>query len=96
MCSNNIQLRVSKVQVEGERKYSLGESETFDSIFPKLFSKKAMLKELMREYGHCIGKMFVGEPPSQKHIGYVFQKRLAFEDSPKDTYLCETWVEVLQ
>lgn len=53
-----------------------------------------LYKACAREYGRCIGKMYIdGEDGSPKPIGWVFVKLEEYTDT-KEKYLQETWVEV--
>lgn len=56
-----------------------------------------LFKSLAAEYGRCTGKAYIerkGEP--DKPCGWVFQKRMRYEDArghkPSDYYMREVWV----
>lgn len=55
----------------------------------------SLFKSLQREYGKATA-MYVDKDGKQVKIGWVFEKRMRYEDSrdPKDTYIREVWVEV--
>ena len=57
-------------------------------------SKKAIFLWLNCNYGKCTGKMY-REVKNGKdiHIGYVFQKRELYDDTP-EIYLAEYWIEL--
>jgi len=46
----------------------------------------------LKEYGRCASKIYC--EPNDKHIGWVFQKRVKYTDSDKGKtwYLQETWI----
>ncbi len=55
-----------------------------------------MFKYFQKEYGRCVGKMFIDKADKNKgsdHVGWVFQKRRMYDDC-KETYLSETWVSL--
>lgn len=48
---------------------------------------------LMAEYGRCTGKVYVDSADGPRAIGWVFVKRMVYEDSRNgETYLREVWV----
>lgn len=57
-----------------------------------------LFKELQREYGRCTGRVHVDKGPDVLDIGWVFEKRMKYEDAtgnkPTDYYLREVWVTV--
>ena len=49
------------------------------------------------EFGRCVGKVYVDTTGGgAKQVGWVFQKRMRYDDDPKDSYLREVWVEVAE
>jgi len=52
-------------------------------------------KAAMREYGRCSSKVYIDNNGKTKSIGWVFQKRVKYEDC-KETYLQETWIVPLK
>lgn len=67
---------------------------TGDDVFVSCYSTpNEVYKGCMREYGRCIGKVYVdGSDNKSIHIGWIFLKRVRYESS-KQTYLQETWVK---
>lgn len=54
----------------------------------------ALYKFGRKEYGRCIGKMYVDtNSRGTIHTGYIFEKRTRYEDSD-ETYLHETWLSL--
>ncbi len=46
------------------------------------------------EFGRCTSKVFIdGKDNNTQHIGYIFEKRLEYNDN-KETYLQETWLTI--
>lgn len=56
-----------------------------------------LFRQLSREYGRCISKVYVGEG---KPVGWVFEKRMEYddayriEDKRERVYLRHVWVSV--
>lgn len=70
----------------------------------KYTTTASLFLALQREYGKCVSRQYrdvtVDGKPVSKQIGWVFEKRMPYEDAwrikkgqPK-TFLQETWVEV--
>jgi len=72
-------------KTEGYRCGDSGLYEPFTDDIRRLF------RSLQREYGRCIGKVRID--PDGKVIGWVFEKRVKYEDV-NETYLLETWVSL--
>lgn len=56
-------------------------------------TKGELYRECVREFGRCTGKVYVDTKTGTKQRGWVFVKRMKYEDS-KDVYLREVWVTV--
>lgn len=67
--------------------YRVGSSEVFETSFE---TKSEVYKYCLKEFGKCVGKVYVGEG---QHIGWIFQKLVKYEDS-KEKYLQEVWVSL--
>ena len=67
--------------------YRVGSSEVFESRFE---TKSEVYQYCLKEFGKCVGKVYVGEG---QHIGWIFQKLVKYEDS-KEKYLQEVWVSL--
>ena len=55
-------------------------------------------REMQREYGRCVSKMYKDLANNEQghayvQIGWVFEKRVKYDDS-KETFLQETWVSL--
>ena len=65
-----------------------------DTIFADVDNLRGELYHFgLREYGRCIGKVYVDAEDGVRHVGYVFQSRRKYEDCD-ETYLHETWLSV--
>lgn len=49
-----------------------------------------LFRDLQREFGRCISKVYVGDG---EQIGWVFQSRQRYKDS-NETFIREAWVTV--
>lgn len=74
-----------------------GETEPFEAWTDDLGK---LYRSFVKEYGRCISKVYVDQkqgPP--KAVGWVFLKRMKYEDSrsntPEDYYIREVWVSVV-
>jgi len=70
--------------------YIIGESdvqETFTENVGELY------RSCRAEYGRCTGRVYVDGRVEPRAIGWVFLKRVQYDDSP-ETYLQEVWVTV--
>ena len=73
---------------ENETKgYIFGESDGYETFTDDIGE---LYRDLRREYGGKVAKMY-RDPGRQ--VGWVFSKRLAYEDSA-ETYVRNVWVEV--
>lgn len=80
--------------------YTFGDNpgyETYTDNVGRLF------RDMQREYGRCTSKVYRDTENGVQQIGWVFQKRLRYEDarrdwngrySEKDYYIREVWVTV--
>lgn len=49
-------------------------------------------RELMREFGRCESKVYVDKADGGAlHIGWVFVKRVPYDDAPRELFTRETW-----
>lgn len=83
-------LWVDETWINRTEGYSHGESgvhETYCETEGELF------REMRDEYGRCVSKVYIGSDENVRAVGWVFQKRVKYEDS-NESYLQETWVTV--
>lgn len=52
-----------------------------------------VFRAMQREYGRCVSHVYHDTTEGTKRNGWVFQKRMQYEDS-KDWYIREVWVTV--
>lgn len=89
-------LLIQETWVNRTMGHGIGESGKYE---PFTENVTTLYKSLLKEYGRCQSKVYIDRTPTDyksnkgkvKAIGWVFQKRVKYEDS-KDTYLQETWV----
>jgi hypothetical protein len=72
---------------DDEYRYGCGNTEPYE---PYTFNIKRLFKSMMKEYGRCVSKVYIGET-KPKAIGWVFQKN-AEPDRNGNKRKLETWV----
>lgn len=79
-------------QTEG---YRFSETPVYEAFTS---DKGELYKSLVNEYGRCTSKIRIDTAEGTKTVGWVFVKRMQYEDckdnSPESFYLRETWVTV--
>jgi len=65
-----------------------------DTVFEDM-KRGEVFRWLQREYGACTSKVYVDTPDQPRAIGWVFEKRVPYDDS-RETYLQQTWVSFLK
>jgi hypothetical protein len=97
-------LEISETWVNATKGHGIGESGWYE---PFTDDRGKLYRSLMREYGRCIGKVYVDvrTPAAEddgtmgaykeraKPIGWVFQGRDKYSDTG-EPYVRETWVTV--
>lgn len=68
--------------------HGIGESDVYETFAE---TPGELYRAMVAEYGRCIGRVYVDSADGPKAIGWVFVKRMRYEDSP-ETYLREVWV----
>jgi hypothetical protein len=84
----------SESHVNRTRECRFGDSPVYETYCE---TTGELFRACQREHGRCIGAVYVdrpgaGEPPMR--VGWVFLKREAYDDAPRETYLHETWIYV--
>ena len=80
---------VKETWVNATKGYRCGDSDYYE---PYTDDIKRLYKDFMREYGRCIGKVYVDGSEGQAiPVGYVYQKLQKYDDC-NEKYLQETWV----
>ena len=74
--------------VDATRQVIYGSSGVYESCHSK---PGDLYRDLVKEHGRCIGKVHIDTTSGTKTIGWVFAKRMKYDDSKK-TYRRETWV----
>lgn len=85
-------LLVRETYVNATKEYVFGDSgepqEAWTNSVGELF------RACQREFGRCIGKMYRDSDDGPEQVGWVFSKRMAYEDDRDSFYEREVWVEV--
>ena len=81
---------ISETWVDATGGYIIGDSGVYETMFGNIGE---LFKSLKKKYGKCISKMFIGDNENAKHIGWVFSKKVKYEDCNK-YFTQETWVSL--
>lgn len=81
-------LVISEQFVNLDRNYRFGGTEPYETFTEKCGE---LFKHFQREYGRCTSSIYVDTPNGTKRIGWVFQKRVQYEDS-ENYYTREVWI----
>ena len=84
------QLWIRETFVNETRGYRFGESEPYETWTSDIGE---LYRQMRREYGGCVSKMFRDTAEGVQQVGWVFRKRMQYEDC-EETYMREVWVEV--
>jgi len=80
---------IEEIFVDASEGYIFGRSTIYESGYN---NPGDLFRELQREYGRCVGRVYVDSPDGQAiPVGWSFIKRVRYPDSPP-TYLREVWV----
>lgn len=86
-------LHIQETFVNETAGYRFGETEPYEPFTDDLGK---LFRNLQAEYGRCTGKVYTDSKDGVKAIGWVFEKRMKYEDArtnkPEDYYLCSVWV----
>ena len=89
---SNLWVSEDIIAIEGEdKRYRLNDGEPYESGSE---TPGEIYRLCVREYGKCVSKCYVDNvvnPDKPQHIGWVFQKRVKFDDCNR-TYIQEVWV----
>lgn len=84
-------LYVQESYVNETKGYRFGDSEWYETYTDNI---GRLFRDMQKEYGRCVSRMYVDKTDGRViPIGWVFQKRMEYEDS-HDTYVREVWVQV--
>jgi len=73
-----------------EKRSGCGDSGIYECRYD---TPSEVYKFCLKEWGKCVSKVYIDMPDGKtQHIGWVFVKRVPYEDTPKKTYLREVWV----
>lgn len=82
--------------INRDRGYRFFDGEWEDAEVDDPDDDRSIFRGLQRAWGRCISRMYRDSIDGTKAIGWVFEKRMVYEDarSKDDTYIREAWVEV--
>ena len=79
---------VQEDYVNATEGYRMGDSDPQESRFD---NPGDLFHFCQKEYGRCIGRVYIDTPSGVKTIGWVFQKREKYTDC-NEHYLQEAWI----
>lgn len=83
---------IQETYVNATEHHQIGETDVYETFTS---NKRDLFRSLQREHGRCKGYVYVDRDDSAKpprKVGWIFEKRRAYTDAPRETYLAETWV----
>lgn len=88
--ANRFWIRETHINVDEGYRYYDGQWEEISED-----SLGGLFRRLQSDYGRCVSKQYqdrVSGPPIQ--TGWVFEKRVEYDDRPREKYTREVWVSV--
>jgi hypothetical protein len=83
-------LFIQETFINADKGYMFGESDVYETYCD---TRGELFRDLQREYGRCLGKMYRDTDEGTKAIGWVFLGRQRYEDTG-EPYLREVWVSI--
>lgn len=72
--------------------YRIGSSDVYDT---GVDNKGELFRAAQRAHGKCLGYVYVDRPNGKpRKIGWMFSKKVRYEDQSAEFYVRETWVTV--
>ena len=80
---------ISETYINATEGFQYGSADPYEPFTDDIGE---LFRALSREYGRCTSKVYINGPDGNAQaIGWVFQKRIQYEDCTK-TYLAERWI----
>lgn len=79
---------IGETFINQDEGYRFGDTDPYETWTD---DKGRLFRELQKEYGKCMSKVYIDTDKGAKAIGWVFQKRMQYEDAKK-YYTREVWV----
>ena len=90
-------MKVKETFINETKGYQYGDSGWYE---PHTEHIGRLFRSLQREYGRCTGKVHIDTQSGTKPVGWVFEKRMQYEDArsnrPQDYYIRQVWVQVAE
>jgi hypothetical protein len=89
-------LWVSETFLNKTKDFRFGDTEPYETYTDTIGQ---LFREMQREYGRCVSRVYTDASGTTKQIGWVFEKRMQYEDArgndtERDYYIREVWVTV--
>ena len=91
----SIYVEVSYFDVtKADKRVLVGEEPVHDSQFDTL---QELFRVCVKAYGRCVSRVYVDDTYGKlsHQIGWVFEKKVPYEDDPKNKWKREVWVTTL-
>lgn len=82
---------VNEEWLDTKRNLWIGESGVYETCMD---TPGEVFRACQREHGRCVSKMYVDRESGAVPIGWVFVKRIPYDDAPRESFLRETWVSL--
>jgi hypothetical protein len=82
--------------LDDSQQWRFGDSDVYET-WASVDQRGDLFRSLQREYGRCISTMMIDDkdaPGGARAIGWVFEKRMAYEDDRRKFYKREVWVSL--
>jgi hypothetical protein len=83
-------ISIKETWINRTKNYRVGETEYYESFTDNVGQ---LFRSLQKEFGRCSSKIYVDLPDAPKPVGWVFVKRVKYDDT-EEYYLQETWVQI--
>jgi hypothetical protein len=68
---------VRETFIDETKGHQFGESDWYE---PYTDDIGRLFRDMQKEYGRCTGHVYVGDGPDVKKVGWVFEKRMEYDD----------------
>ena len=87
-------LHIQETFINKTKDAQFGESDIYEAFTDDV---GRLFRDMQREYGRCVSKVYIDTADGVKATGWVFEKRMRYEDArgndpERDFYTREVWV----
>jgi len=89
-------MKMQETFINQTKGYHFGDTDWYE---PYTDNIGKLFRNLQQEYGRCSGKVYVDTKEGTKPVGWVFEKRMKYDDArgndpDRDFYIREVWVSL--